>query len=125
MPEFEGVTPQEIVHRVESMGMTQKLQAFAVPPENIFGNFSRDGYYLLHLNAEKQTITAIQFDEDDAEKAEKQYVLMEKQYIDNQNMAVVLVSASNVNYLQQAYPSYFLDTQLFLKRFAAACDKWR
>ena len=125
MSEFDGVAPQEIVRRAESMGMTQKLQVFAVPPENIFGNFSRDGYYLLQLDAEKQMTLAIQFDESDAETAEKQYVGMEKRYIDDPNMAVVLVSADKVKDLQQAYPSYFLDTQLFLKSFAAACDRWR
>ena len=125
MSEFDGTAPQEIVRRAENMGMTQKLQVFAVPPENIFGNFTRDGYYLLQLDAEKQITMAFQFDEDDAETAEKQYVGMERRYIDNPNMAVVLVSASKVKDLQQAYPSYFLDTQLFLKSFNAACDRWR
>ena len=125
MAEFAGVAPQEIVRRAEGMGMTQKLQVFTVPPENIVGNFTRDGYYLLQLDAEKQITTAIQFDKVDVDKAERKYVEMEKRYIDDPNMAVVLVSASKVKDLQQAYPSYFLNTKLFLERFTAACDRWR
>ena len=74
----------------------EALQVFTVPPENIFGNFKRNGYYLLQLDAEKKTITAVHFDKVDVDKAEWLYVEMEKRYIDDPNMAVVLVSASRM-----------------------------
>ena len=66
------------------------------------------------------------FPKEEEEQASALYYRLEK-YSDERKNAVVLVSVPKMQQLQEAYPSYFLDTSDFLDAIdtmMANCEKW-
>ncbi|MDY6206006.1 MAG: RelA/SpoT domain-containing protein [Prevotella sp.] len=80
-------------------------------------NFS-NGYYILHINFETKKMLIYSFSKDKENTAMQRYSTLEKSAVDKTN-AVVLVSVPKMKELQEAYPSYFLDTSDFLKAIDA------
>ncbi len=73
----------------------------------------KDGYYILNINFNAQTVTIQAFSKENEELASSHYSELEKK-TDEKINAVVLVSVPKIQQLQEAYPSYFLDTTHFL-----------
>lgn len=89
------------------------------------GNY-KDGYYILSINFEKKTIRIKAFPKENEENASTFYSRLEKNIEDNKN-AIVLVSVPRMQQLQEAYPSYFLNTGEFLHAIDTMmqnCVKW-
>ncbi len=125
MEEFAKTSVKKIVSKIDSMKTTlQKLRLFTVPPDSVFGYIKKNGYYLLQLDADTKTVNANCFG-NDIETADRQYLNAEKAYLNDPSMAVVLVEANDVNNLQRAYPSYFLDNMEFINKLEWACESFR
>ncbi len=73
----------------------------------------KDGYYILSINFETKKVKINAFPKENEEYASAYYSKMEKNMEDYKN-AVVLVSVPKMQQLQEAYPSYFLNTREFL-----------
>lgn len=76
------------------------------------GNYT-DGYYILNISFKTKRVNIKAFPKEDEEHASAIYSRLEK-IVEENNNAVVLVSVPKMQELQNAYPSYFLDTSEFL-----------
>lgn len=72
-----------------------------------------DGYYILSINFVTKTLNIKSFSRNNEATATALYSRLEKRIEENKN-AVVLVSVPKMQQLQEAYPSYFFDTDNFL-----------
>lgn len=73
----------------------------------------QNGYYILNINFKQKVVNVTAFSKESEADATNLYSELEKQAQDNIN-AVVLVSVPKMKELQEAYPSYFLNTTEFL-----------
>lgn len=76
-------------------------------------NFN-NGYYILNINFQSKIVQITTFSKEQENEASAAYSELEKGIIDKIN-AVVLVSVPKMKELQEAYPSYFLNTSEFLQ----------
>lgn len=72
-----------------------------------------DGYYILNINFNNKRVLIKAFPKENEQQASAFYSRLEKS-VEKNNNAVVLVSVPKMQELQEAYPSYFLDTSEFL-----------
>ena len=89
------------------------------------GNY-QDGYYILSINFEKKRVNIKSFPKENEMEASTLYSRLEKGVEASKN-AVVLVSVPQIQELQEAYPSYFLNTGEFLNAIDTMmrnCEKW-
>lgn len=85
-----------------------------------------DGYYILSINFSTQSLTIKSFPKENENAASALYSRLEKS-IEGSKNAVVLVSVPKMQQLQEAYPSYFLDTGEFLAsidNMMRNCERW-
>ncbi len=73
----------------------------------------KNGYYILDINFIQKTVKIIAFPKNKESNAAFVYSELEKKVEEKKN-AVVLVSVPKIQELQEAYPSYFLDTNNFI-----------
>lgn len=86
----------------------------------------QDGYYILSINFEKKNVNIKSFPREHEEEASALYSRLEKTVESSKN-AVVLVSVPKIQQLQEAYPSYFLNTEEFLSAVDTMmhnCESW-
>lgn len=86
----------------------------------------KDGYYIMSINFETKRVNIKAFPKENEEGASALYSRLEKNFDNNRN-AVVLVSVPKMQQLQEAYPSYFLNTKVFLNAVDTMmknCEKW-
>lgn len=81
----------------------------------------QNGYYILNIDFKRQVVTVTAFSKDNEEKATMMYSDLEQQVQYDKN-AVVLVSVPKMKELQEAYPSYFLDSTEFLMALDTMID---
>lgn len=72
-----------------------------------------DAYYIIYINFNEKRLRIKPFPKENEEEASALYSRLEKSEL-TKNNAVVLVSVPKMQGLQEAYPSYFLDTSKFL-----------
>ncbi|TCN68989.1 RelA/SpoT domain-containing protein [Acetobacteroides hydrogenigenes] len=100
------------------------LKGLRISAKQIEGKKSGD-YYLININIVKKNVQIVSFKKSEFELATELYIKLEKEINENEN-AVVLVSASSILSLKKAYPSYFLDTSEFinaLEKINSNCEK--
>ena len=86
----------------------------------------KNGYYILNINFIQKKVTITSFSKDKEKEASISYSALEKKVEERKN-AVVLVSVPKIQELQEAYPSYFLDTNNFIKNIETMmteCRRW-
>ena len=86
----------------------------------------KNGYYILNIDFIQKTVTILAFPKDKEKEASDEYSALEKTVEEKKN-AVVFVSVPKIKELQEAYPSYFLDTNNFIKVIDTMmndCKKW-
>jgi len=106
----------ELIKYIERLGVLPKLRAFSVSTKHLASNNkNRADYFLLTLEIDKSNIKIRRFPYERIDDATEQYANLEKEYKDNENRDVVLVSAESVFGLKKAYPNYFADTTEFSK----------
>ena len=104
----------ELIRCIDRLGVLPKLRAFAVSTKHLGNDKKNHGdYFLLTLEIDKSNIQVKRFSSDNLDKATEQYGNLEKDFKENSNRDVVLVSAESVHGLKKAYPNYFADTTDF------------
>lgn len=94
-----------------------KLSAFSKISDVICDNQDFVGKYnLIMLDILKKEVNINVFS--DLELANTEFTKLEKQYINNDNYQIALVATENIQELKDAYPNYFLDTRLFMKKMS-------
>ena len=94
------------------------LKALSVSGVHAKNEKFKNGYYILNIDFQSKIVRIKAYSKDDENKASTAYAELEQGITDKCN-AVVLVSVPKMKELQEAYPSYFLDTSEFI----AAIDK--
>lgn len=90
-----------------------KLKTFAAAHSYIAGARRKaDSHFILLLNLREQKTTIEAFDS--ANAASVRYADLEKHYIDDELVDVVLVAAESIESAASAYPNYFVDISSFL-----------
>lgn len=104
----------DLIKYIGQLEVLPRLRAFAVSTKHI-GDSSNKGieYFLLLLEVDKSNIRVFRYPTGQIDAATKKYSALEKEFKDNPNKDVVLVSAESVRALKKAYPNYFADTSAF------------
>lgn len=131
MEEHKDLTVNELMVRCynycKELNILTKLKAIRVSANKIESDNYPGNYYLLNINIKKMVVNIRVFMKKDFEIATKEYLKLEKSINENEN-AVVLVSASSIKTLKKAYPSYFLDTSEFIQaieKMNSNCEKFQ
>jgi hypothetical protein len=77
-------------------------------------------YYLLHLSFNQKSISWETFAWNESQKANARYTELEQALAGTSGENVVLVKAGSLAAMKRAYPSFFLDAELFLRLVSEA-----
>lgn len=83
---------------------------------------NRSYYHIIELNIDRKVVTIRAFSEKEQIEALQEYSRLEQATQGDLAKNVVLVSMSELNKLQEAYPNYFLRMEAFLRRLEAIID---
>lgn len=117
LDEFE--TYSQSIYEFNYNLIAEKLKAFSHISNVICENKELIGKYnLILLNAKKKEIEIKVFESKDLEKANIEFTNLERKHISDDDIQVALVSTKNIQELRNAYPNYFLDTKMFMKKMS-------
>lgn len=117
----------KLYHLNKEHNFNDKLKALSISTNFAKKDNYKDGYYILNINFVAKTVKVKSFPKESEKEASEQYSRLEKILEESKN-AIVLVSVPKMKELQEAYPSYFLDTTGFLKeidKMMDDCKKFR
>jgi hypothetical protein len=104
----------DLIKYITRLDVLPRLRAFAVSTKHIDDSSNKGiEYFLLLLEVDKSNIRVFRYPTGQIDAATKKYSTLEKEFKDNPNKDVVLVSAESVRALKKAYPNYFADTSAF------------
>ena len=83
---------------------------------------NRSYYHIIELNIDRKVVTIRAFSKKEQIEALQEYSRLEQATQGDLAKNVVLVSMSELNKLQEAYPNYFLRMEAFLRRLEAIID---
>lgn len=112
----DGIDTNLELRRLESrLNVLNRLNAFTVSAQYIheISRSRKAAYFILELAANK-AITVTEYTSSQLSRATFDYLLREKSLKDSPGADVVLVSASSVQSLRNAYPNYFIDSTEFV-----------
>ena len=97
------------------MKVIEQLNAFSSVIDNIETDKKQGSLHLVVLDIQGKEISIRTYSKQAIEEASKDYLSEEASITDSNKKQVVLVSSASIESLKKAYPSYFLDTQEFVK----------
>jgi len=105
------------INKMNELKLRDKLESFSVATKisDDLDKKERGKYFLISLNFEDKNLSVKRFTESKLDEANNEYSELEKKYLNNKNIEVVLVLVDDIDNLKKLYPNYFLDTQEFLK----------
>ncbi len=109
---------KEVKRLLKKLKVKRKLEAFAGSLNIVDERLDKSpgaGYVLLRINTTKGEVMSRLFSKEDSEKAESEYVELEKEATQSDGLVVALVSSSAVGGVREAYPNYFADSSEFMK----------
>ena len=112
---FESKNRTQIL--AKKLKVLKKLDAFSNSLKIIdkkLTDQSQSGYVLLRIEIPKTTLHSFIFSSQDAIKAEKMYKDFEKEFSNEEDTVVALVSTTSVGDIKDAYPNYFADSTEFI-----------
>lgn len=113
---------QAVAHSLRSDNMATKLSGFGHALRVARTKSSGDShYFLLALDPGNRRLSVTPFRREDLEEASESYLQKEREFEQVPGAEAVLVSTSSVRSLERAYPNYFLDTQVFIRRLQELC----
>ena len=123
--DVDGIdTHSELRRLAENLSVVARLNAFAVSANHIVQKRdNKTDYFMLELTNDGNTILVTQYKTSEFERATQIYLEKEKQAKTNSAYDVVLVAASSMHALQNAYPNYFADSKDFVKYIGRALSK--
>lgn len=109
-------TRTELGRLAAELNVIPRLEAFAVSASAIIQKKdNKTDYFLLELTEGGNEIVVTQYKTAEFEKATRDYLRKEKEAKENAAHDVVLVAASSMHALHNAYPNYFADSKEFVK----------
>lgn len=121
-PEHDKYSSQEVfemlLEKEKELDVLNKLSGFRVAARHIKDDKKKGHYHLVVLNLETKYANIYSYSPKEIEKANIQYSIMEERVRQGENLQVVLVTSQSIAALKKAYPSYFLDAQLFAKQIS-------
>ncbi|MEZ7515141.1 RelA/SpoT domain-containing protein [Flavobacterium frigidarium] len=131
MEEHKDYTMEQLMVKCfdycKELNILTKLKAIRVSTNKIESDNFPGDYYLLNINIIEMFVNIQVFNKNQFEHATSEYLKLEKSINENEN-AVVLVSATSIKTLKKAYPSYFLDTSEFIQaieKMNSNCIEWK
>ncbi len=106
----------DIVNESRKLRVEEKLRGFSVAADHIFAKKTNSKYNLITLNLKKRVVKVRSYSAKQLEQASADYTKIESEISEGAPLQCVLVSTNKIDSLRKAYPSYFLDTQEFLKK---------
>lgn len=126
-PGYEHLSQEETFDRVRNaesdLDVRQKLMVFTIVADAIHQGQTSGSYHLLMLDMDKKVVQVRSFSRNNLDEANEEYFEIERQIREGANIQAVLVSTVSIDALRSAYPSYFLDTQSFIRHLNKICPK--
>lgn len=121
LPEYESFTQKQLCEEYDiyrhKLKLVDKLQALSVAVLDMPGKQNSNySFCLLVLDYNEQSVQTRYFNSID--EAGEQFGELEKWTASDSNKAVLLASVDDMNYIREAYPSFFLDTKAFFAELA-------
>lgn len=120
IPKFAHLSDQEtleeLLRQEKLLDVTNKLAGFRVAARHIKDDKKKGHYHLIILDLDKMMARIQSYEVKDIQQANIDYSLVEAKVNNGENLQVVLVTSESIKALKQAYPSYFLDAELFSKQ---------
>ena len=115
--QFAGVdTHADLTRLAHQLSVVRRLNAFAVSANHIIQKSdNKTDYFLLELTDEGSKVQITQYKMSEFERATASYLQKEKLAKTDAATDVVLVAASSMHALQNAYPNYFADSSEFVR----------
>jgi putative GTP pyrophosphokinase len=122
-PEHDRFSAKEVfetlLKKEQDIDVINKLSGFRVVARHIQNDKKRGHYHLVMLNLDTMRANIQSYSKKDIDKANVEYSVKEELVHQGENLQVVLVSSESIVALKKAYPSFFLDAQLFAKQVLA------
>ncbi len=119
VPGYEHLSREEtydaVLNEAERLDVYDRLQAFSIAAQQITNDNSAGSHHLVVLRPSEKTVQIYSYGRRRLAEATEKYTEFEAQAEGGIDLQVVLVATGSIAALRQAYPSYFLDTQEFLK----------
>lgn len=109
----------ELRESAKALNVERTLQAFGKIAETRIGTKGAD-FFLVATNPTGKSVEVTGFARRDSEKAMEQYAAVERAFKEIPGAQVVLVSVDSLAKLRRAYPSYFLESRVFLSAMKRA-----
>ena len=120
IPGQDHLSDQQTFERVllieKRLDVLNKLSGFRVVARHISNDKKKGRYHLITLNLETMRANIQSYESKYIDIASSEYSKKEAEIASGRNLQVVLVSSESINALKMAYPSYFLDAELFAKQ---------
>lgn len=108
-------TKGELSRLAHQLNVVKRLTAFAVSANHILQKSeAKTDYFLLELTGEGSQISVTRYKISEFDRATSVYLQKEKQAKVDAGNDVVLVAASSMHALKNAYPNYFADSRQFV-----------
>ena len=105
----------QVQDEANRLQVINQLNGFSQVISNIETDKRQGSLHLIVLDIPNQEVRIKTYSKASIEEASKDYLKEEEQIVDPNKRQVVLVSSNSLENLRKAYPSYFLDTQEFVK----------
>lgn len=103
---------------VSNTNMKEQLQLYCLSLKDLnsrlMATTDKQGFILIRLNIKTRKIEHENFSKKDNKQALERYSLYEQTLSKNPNIIVALLSTDAIGGLQEAYPNYFADSEMFL-----------
>lgn len=120
VPDFEKLTDRETFEKLldseRRLEVLNKLSGFRVAAKHIKDDKRAGRYHLVILDIDEKMVRIRSFEQKNIDLANSEYSKMERLVKDGKNLQVVLVASESIYALKKAYPSFFLDAELFNKQ---------
>ncbi len=122
IPGHENLSDQQTFEKVlqveKQLDVLNKLSGFRVVARHISNDKGKGKYHLITLDLDSMRANIQSYEAKYINVANIEYSRKEAEVNSGKNLQVVLVSSESIIALKKAYPSYFLDAELFFKQIA-------
>lgn len=119
IPKFNSLSQSDTFEKIRSdansLQVITQLEGFSNVIANIATDKKQGSLHLVVLDISNKEVRIKTFPKSAIEEASVEYLKEETAITDVNKRQVVLVSSNSLDSLRKAYPSYFLDTQEFIK----------
>ncbi len=109
-------TFEKLLQTEKRLNVLNKLSGFRMVARHISNDNKKGRYHLITLDLEIRKARIQSYEVKDIVFASDEYSKKEAEISSGRKFQVVLVSSESIKALKNAYPSYFLDAELFSKQ---------